>query len=77
MLRWESKEKEVTDLLGEAAQEASSLHTEREGVMKEKRGIERSIREINGKIRDFVGQIRERETEKDCLETTRDNCIAM
>lgn len=73
----EQKEKVVSDELGEAVQEASSVHIEREGVMKEKRGIERSLREISSKIKHIVDEVREKETEKGCLETTRDNCIAM
>lgn len=76
-MKRESEEKEVSDQLRMAVEEASSLHTEREGVMREKRGIERCLREINSKIRHIVGQIKEKESEKCCLETTRDNCIAL
>ena len=76
-MRMESEEKGVRDQLREAVQEASSIQTEREGVMKEKREIERSIRELGQKIRQLSGQIKDKETEKGCLEETRENCIAL
>lgn len=63
--------------LHEAVQEASAIHTEREGVMKEKREIERSLRELGHKIRQLGMQVKDKETEKGVLEETRENCIAM
>lgn len=73
----EAEEKTVGDDLSEAVQEASSLHSEREGVVAEKRVVERALRELNTKIKAVSGQVRDKESEKELLETTRDNCIAM
>lgn len=73
----EAEEKTVGDDLGVAVQEASSLHSEREGVVAEKRVVERALHELNNKIKAVSGQIKDKESEKRLLETTRDNCIAM
>ncbi len=76
-MKVEEDERTVSDQLGEAVSEASSLHTEREGVMTVKKGIDRSLRELNAKMKHIAGEVREKETEKNCLKTTRDNCIAL
>lgn len=75
--KWLAEEKKVQDCLSEAVKEASTLQTERDAAVNEKRLLDRSLRDLNNKANSLLGQIRDKEKEKKCLETTRDNCIAM
>jgi uncharacterized protein (DUF3084 family) len=77
VLKHESEEKVVREQLQEAVQEASSIKSNREAMMQEKRELERSLRELGQKSKHFGTQIKEKAEEKRCLETTRENCIAM
>ena len=75
--KWSAEEKKVQQRLSKAVKDASTLQTERDAAVNEKRVRERSLRDLNRKANSLVGQIRDKEKEKRCLKTTRDNCIAM
>ena len=76
MLKLEAEHKKVSDQLGEIVKEASSLHTQREAMAIEKRKLDRSIQAINSQVSQKRREIKEKQNEKQCLETTRDECIA-
>lgn len=77
MLKYEEEEKRVSDQLSQVVAEAASLHSQREAFATEKRDLERSLRELSRKRTSILRKIKEKEDERQMLETTRDNCIAM
>ncbi len=77
MEKWSAEEKKVQERLSKTVNEASTLQMDRDAAVKDRRMLERSIRDLNNKAKSLMGQINDKEKEKKCLETTRDNCIAM
>lgn len=77
MLKYEEEEKRVSDQLSQVVAEAASLYSQREAFATEKRDLERSLRELSRKRTSILRKIKEKEDERQMLETTRDNCIAM
>ena len=76
-MKWKKEGKKVEKQLSEVTTEAVSLQDHRDALALERRKIERSEFELKTKLKNIHRQIREKENEKKCLETTRENCIAL
>ena len=75
--KWDTAEKMVQEQLNEVVTEADSLTKRRDDLALEKRKIDRNMHELGVKISNILSQLREKKEEKEMLETTRDNFVAM